>query len=203
MFLSTISEVTTYTKLAVAQNKDYDLSSGSHPVYGCSIQAVYTNATPIAVVVPSVAITFATCLFTLVGHGLVTGVKGQFTTDDTLPTGISAVTDYWIIKLTDNTFKVADSLVHALAGVAITLTDAGLGNQTFTPTALAGIIVKLQMSNDGSNFTDITGKTVTIGAAGSILWDLGVVTYKILRVTETPSSGAINLTLNFNVVNIR
>jgi hypothetical protein len=47
-----------------------------------------------------------------------------------LPTGLSAGTDYWVIKLTDLTCKVASSYANAVAGTAVTLDDDGTGTQT-------------------------------------------------------------------------
>jgi hypothetical protein len=34
------------------------------------------------------------------------------------------------------------------------------------------------------------------------MWDLGNVTYRVLRVNEAASAGAIDLVLNFNAVNL-
>jgi hypothetical protein len=53
--------------------------------------------------------------------------------------------------------------------------------QALTPAAhQLAVVVKLQMSNDAvPTYTDISGETVTISAAGSTLWDLGQVTYRV------------------------
>ena len=119
----------------------------------CSYQLNFTVTTPSAKVVPSSDISAAADTFTLTNHGLVTGLKGQFTTSGGLPTNISLATDYFIIRVDANVFKVATSLANALAGTNVDLGTAGTGNQTFTPTALAGASVKLQKSNgkDGAS----------------------------------------------------
>jgi hypothetical protein len=72
---------------------------------------------------------------------LSTGVGHQFQTGDgpyrvgsstTLPSGLSAGTDYWITaaNTTTGTFKLASSKANAIAGVNVTLSDAGTGTHT-------------------------------------------------------------------------
>lgn len=78
--------------------------------------------------------------FNVNGHSFKTGERVQIATDDTLPTGLAAVTDYWIIKLNDNYFGFATSLANALAGTIIDITAQGAGNHTVTTTEdLSGI----------------------------------------------------------------
>jgi hypothetical protein len=55
----------------------------------------------------------------------------QVSTTVTLPTGLSAATDYYVIKLTDTTCKVATSYANAVAGTAVSVT-AGTGSGTHT-----------------------------------------------------------------------
>lgn len=55
----------------------------------------------------------------------------QFTTTGSLPTGLSAVTDYFVIKITDTTIKVATSYANALIGTAVSITN-GTGSGTNT-----------------------------------------------------------------------
>lgn len=199
MFQPVIHETTTVSNIAIAYNKDYFLGDPSHPVYACSLQAIYSDATPATIVIPSASISGN--IFTHTNHGFSTGTVGQFTTDGALPTPLMTSADYYIIFRTVNTFSVAASLEDAQAGTAITLSDSGTGNQTFIPNVLNGVVVKLQASNDGENYADITDKNVTISADGNILWDLGNVNFRFLRVSETPSVGTINLTLIFNGTN--
>ncbi len=73
-----------------------------------------------------------------------TGDRVQVTTTDTLPAGISAVTDYYVIvqrELYRGTevqapdavdIKLATSYANALAGTNITITDGGVGTHTVT-----------------------------------------------------------------------
>ena len=48
-----------------------------------------------------------------------------------LPTGLSAGTDYYVIKLSDTTCKLASSYANAVAGTAISITS-GTGSGTHT-----------------------------------------------------------------------
>lgn len=75
-------------------------------------------------------------IFTETAHGLLTGDGPiQLTTSGGLPTGLALATDYWIIKATDDTFKLATSLANALAGTAINFTSDGTGTHTYTGTS--------------------------------------------------------------------
>lgn len=68
-------------------------------------------------------------VFTLVDHGLYEGDRIQLQTTGTLPTGLSADTDYWIIYkgLTTSTFQVATTP----KGTPIATTAAGSGTHYF------------------------------------------------------------------------
>lgn len=74
-----------------------------------------------------------TNVITETAHNYYTGLVGQLTTSGTLPTGLSLSTDYYIIKLTADTYKFATSKANADAGTAIDISAAGSGNHTFTP----------------------------------------------------------------------
>lgn len=56
----------------------------------------------------------------------------RFTTTTTLPTGLALATDYWLIRVSATTARVATSLANAIAGTAIAFTDAGTGTHTLT-----------------------------------------------------------------------
>ncbi len=77
-----------------------------------------------------------TDIFTAAAHGLVTG-DGPFQVSNgggALPTGLAAVTDYWIIRLTDDTFQLATSVANAILGTALTISTNGTGTQTIADT---------------------------------------------------------------------
>lgn len=166
-------------------------------VTGLAIQPIYVNATPSAVEVPSADINETTNVFTKVAHGLMTGLVGQIATDDTLPDGLLAVTNYFVIKVNADTFKLASSYANAVAGTAIDIIDAGVGNQTFTPTALSGVF-KLQASNDGTNFSDIGGASINVTASGNTVINVTDPNYNVLKCVYTHTAGAVTLTTIIN-----
>jgi hypothetical protein len=63
-----------------------------------------------------------------------TGEKVQFTTTGTLPTGLSLATDYWVLNISSECVRVADSLSNLSANIAVDLTTQGTGTHTLTPT---------------------------------------------------------------------
>lgn len=71
------------------------------------------------------------------------GQKVQLTTTDTLPTGLSTSTDYWIIRASSTTIKFASSLDNANAGTAIDITGAGSGVHTMTFTGVDRTVIGL------------------------------------------------------------
>lgn len=61
---------------------------------------------------------------------VLTGTRVRLTTTTTLPGGLATATDYYVIKVSDTTFKLATSFANATAGTAINITDAGTGTHT-------------------------------------------------------------------------
>ena len=61
------------------------------------------------------------------------GTKVQFTNSGgALPTGLSTLTDYWLIRVSATTARVATSYANYVAGTAIAYTDAGTGTHPLT-----------------------------------------------------------------------
>jgi hypothetical protein len=67
----------------------------------------------------------------LTGHGLSTGACIELTTTGTLPTNLSANTNYYIIYVGEDTFRLATSAANAIAGTAID-TSGGSPSGTHT-----------------------------------------------------------------------
>lgn len=63
----------------------------------------------------------------------------RFTTSGTLPAPLALATDYWTIRLTGTTSRLATSYANAVAGSYIDLTTAGTGTQTLTTFATLNI----------------------------------------------------------------
>ncbi len=78
----------------------------------------------------------ATEIFTHTAHGLETGDGPiRVASDTTLPAGLTAGTDYWVIYVTDNTFKLATTRALALAGTNLLISTNGTGVHTLSDTA--------------------------------------------------------------------
>ncbi len=73
--------------------------------------------------------------------------KVRFTTTTTLPTGLSLNTDYWLVRVSATTARVATSFANAIAGTVIAFTDAGTGTHTLT--------CRLPRNSDGSQVNAI------------------------------------------------
>lgn len=71
-------------------------------------------------------------VLTSAGHGLATGALVRVSTSGTLPSGLSAATDYWVIRADADTFELATSRADAEAGTQVTLSSAGSGTHTVT-----------------------------------------------------------------------
>lgn len=65
-------------------------------------------------------------------NDFISGTKVRFTTTTTLPTGLSLNTDYWLVRVTSTTARVATSYANYVAGTVIAFTDAGTGTHTLT-----------------------------------------------------------------------
>lgn len=123
---------------------------------------------------------------TIADHGLVDGQVGQVTTDDALPTGISAMTNYFVIVVDDDTIKLATSKANALAGTAVNITAQGAGTHTFTPGAVAGDL-NVEVSNDGSLWFTI-GSATAVSGNSTKHWEEVNVAYKFARLVWAASS---------------
>ncbi len=85
----------------------------------------------------------ATEIFTANAHGLLTG-DGPINVSNSggaLPAGLTAATDYWIIRLSANTFQLATTFARALAGTpVVAITTDGTGTQTLADVATTKLV---------------------------------------------------------------
>jgi microcystin-dependent protein len=72
----------------------------------------------------------APAVVSLTAHGLVTGDQVYLTTTGALPTGLSANTLYYIVRIDANSFNLSTSRANALAGTKITTTGSQSGVHT-------------------------------------------------------------------------
>lgn len=74
-----------------------------------------------------------TCTWTSTANfpsNILVGTRVRLTTSGTLPAGLATGTDYYVIRASDTTFKLATSYANAIAGTQIDITDAGTGTHT-------------------------------------------------------------------------
>jgi len=69
---------------------------------------------------------------TSIPSNILTGTRVRLTTTTTLPAGLATATDYYVIKDSDSTFKLATSYADAIAGTQIDITTTGTGTHTIT-----------------------------------------------------------------------
>lgn len=69
-------------------------------------------------------------VMTLTSHGLQTGDQVYLTTTGALPTGLSANTLYYVVKVDANSFNLATSRANAYAGTKITTSGTQSGTHT-------------------------------------------------------------------------
>lgn len=79
-------------------------------------------------------------VFTLAGHGLATGDCVSLTTTGALPTGLSADTNYYVIYVSANTFRLATSYANALVPTPINTTgsQSGVHSLLYCPYGISG-----------------------------------------------------------------
>lgn len=146
--------VTTYYIISVDANTFQLAASYADAIAGTEIDLTAAGGATVTVTVAvynastflSTNVTPAADTIAITAHGYFTGVEIALVTLATLPSPLVALTDYFIINVSANVFKLAASLVLALAGTAIDITDDGQGQTTFTPVALAGGNAKLQFT---------------------------------------------------------
>jgi hypothetical protein len=100
---------------------------------------------------------------------ILTGTRVQLTTTTTLPAGLALATNYYVIKVSDSTFKLATSYANAVAGTAINITDAGTGTHTMSrllPRYTNGAGVQAVMFSNRSS----SRKNRSIKHTSSLLW---------------------------------
>lgn len=181
------------TVTASATSAAFDLGQNK----ALSVQATWDVTTPAGQTFTTLVLASDTLSAT--AHGMQTGLKVRLTTTTTLPAGLALATDYYVINVSANVFKLASSLVDALAGTAVDVTDAGTGTHTVTAEALSAT-TKLQKSNDGTNWVDVHDDEVlggnnsqTISADGGVVWVVPDAPWRFVRQSITLAGGQLTM----------
>lgn len=184
------------------QTAENFVSAGSSSVFevsGCktiAVTAAATVTTPTNKTFLAAAVDITANTITKVAHGYLTGLKVQFSNPTTLPTGISALTNYFIIKVDADTFKVAASLADALAGTAVDITDAGVGTNTTEVTALADASAKLQKGLTAAGPWFDEGNSQAITVAVDLFFEKVDPSGKFYKLLYAVGAGQITVTGN-------
>jgi len=92
-------------------------------------------------------------------HGFLDGAAVRYIAGTSPISGLTDGVTYYIIKVTNDTFKLATTLANALANTAITLSSSGTGTQTFKP------ILQTRFSNNKYIYNDVS--TITLEPTGT------------------------------------
>jgi len=129
--------------------------------------------------------TVATNILTFTADNkLVTGSRIRITSTGAIPSGLLSATDYYAIdyyaiKTSTTTFKLAATLTNAIAGTAITITDAGSGvlsasEQILTVADSLAVLVAHELVNSAYtarfSIDTLGAATIVNGDAQKNLW---------------------------------
>ena len=141
-----------------------------------------TIAGPSARTIATTAVTTASDSITISDHNLTTGAKLTYAdASGTAITGLSDATTYFVIKVDNDTIKLATNLTNANAGTAITLSGTGNNSQTLTgvtatatATVAGGVVTGYSVTEVGSDYT--AAPTVTVDVPRRTIPTSGVTT---------------------------
>lgn len=188
----------------------YALTPGE--TYTCKVRGDGVTTTDIEIPLPLTDVTVsavanASETFTAVAHGMATG-DGPYRLTNSgggLPAGTAVDTNYWIIKLTADTFRLASSYANAIALTPVAITTDGTGTHTVRRTVndvLVALLVDRLNSVVGKNYTaaQVTGSgdtdtfTVTGSATGEWFSIEILPSQFVLALTHTDPGVAADLT---------
>ena len=132
-----------------------------------------TVAGPTARTITQANIDETTNIFTATAHGMATGTKLTYTSNGTniVHSGgtLADATAVFVIKLTDDTFKIASSLSNANSGTALDITNDGNDTNSFvgdtataTATVSGGAVSAITVTGVGSDYQSDPAVTVEV-----------------------------------------
>lgn len=129
---------------------------------------------------------------------ILTGDKCRVTSTTTLPSGLSAGTDYYAIFLTERRIRLASSLANARDGVAITLASSGTGTHKITVQAELRYTANgvVDSATDPKTILEQIAETTAgdfIAAGASLGFWPGVYRSPSVTLTDDDLRGAISL----------
>lgn len=131
--------------------------------------------------------------FDMASHGLQTG-DGPFriSASTTMPAGLTAGVDYWVIGVNSGSVSWATSFANALAGTEVDITSAGAGTITVADTADTKRIFWRGVGELGYDADGVISLTATRGYSARVELSAGVVA---IAVAATVSAGTVTATV--------
>lgn len=162
------------------------IKTGAGVVSGLSVNTAGTGSAVVLYDGVSSAVTMtiaAPGIVTWTGHPFVAGDPVVFETTGALPTGLTAGVAVYVssLNLTANTFKLADTANHAVAGT----------NSITTSGSQSGVQTGWDVSNPIGSFTTTARGNVPLGLNGAAV-NLGLIAF------TSDGGGAANLTVYYS-----
>jgi len=137
------------------------------------------------------------------GHGMTLGLPVLYSSGAFSIGGLTDQTTYYVAPISANSLSLATSKVNASAGTYITLTSSAVpaAAHSFTLAALpiaGNTTLQWQTSNDNATWFNLGTSSVIAptDVANSILWELGAIGSRYLRLkTTAPTAGGMGLTV--------
>lgn len=142
-------------------------------------------------------------VFTTVAHGMVTGDGPYRVSGGSIPTGTAVDTNYWIIRLTADTYNLATSKANALATTVMTISADGSGTlRRVQNDVICAQLVQAFNAVVGKNFTatQVTGAgetdyvEVTADATGN-WFSLEILSVIEMALSQTHADPGVATTL--------
>lgn len=159
--------------------------------------AVLYGLTPVPLTFADSAMTSGSAAantITKVAHGFRTGDGPVRATGAGLPGGIALATDYWLIRVDNDTYKIAASLADALAGTGIDLSTNG--------TAMSIVVTADTTDRDGTSRVLWSTHDGLLGLAGDGAIALTIEKMYRKRVPHSPRVIAYALVADIDTGNV-
>lgn len=116
-------------------------------------------------IVPPAAVDISSGTFTSAGHDYITGDRVRLSTTGNLPGDLFPDTDYYVIKVDRDRFKLASSAADAQSGISVDLTSQGTGLHTVDLAAIKNGAAYAITQYEGDDTISLTYST----AAGDLI----------------------------------